>query len=133
MEAIVDRHHSMTNETILADRNHLAQKTMRLHPGARTDHGVALNFDEWADETPVANAAAVEIIRLSEKGRPVLVGTTSVEVSELISRMLKMKNIHHNVLNAKQHQREAEIVAEDLIRMPLSRISSAGRFSILLY
>jgi preprotein translocase subunit SecA len=47
-----------------------------------------------------------------DKGRPVLVGTTSVEISELLSRMLKMKGLKHNVLNAKLHQREAEIVAE---------------------
>ena len=53
-----------------------------------------------------------EIEKLSTAGRPVLVGTTSVEVSELLARMLKLKNIKHNVLNAKQHQREAEIVAE---------------------
>ncbi|MDW8394552.1 MAG: preprotein translocase subunit SecA [Chitinophagales bacterium] len=53
-----------------------------------------------------------EIVRLTEQGRPVLVGTTSVEVSELLSRMIKMKNLKHNVLNAKNHQREAEIVAE---------------------
>ncbi|MBA3649476.1 MAG: preprotein translocase subunit SecA [Chitinophagales bacterium] len=58
------------------------------------------------------NAAIDEIVKLSKAGRPVLVGTTSVEVSELLSRMLKFKNIKHNVLNAKQHQREAEIVAE---------------------
>jgi preprotein translocase subunit SecA len=58
------------------------------------------------------NAVAAEIIRLQEEGRPVLVGTTSVEVSELLSRTLKMKKIKHNVLNAKQHQREADIVAE---------------------
>ncbi|HAH57649.1 MAG TPA: hypothetical protein DCL86_05845, partial [Bacteroidales bacterium] len=45
-------------------------------------------------------------------GRPVLVGTTSVETSELLSRMLKLRNIKHNVLNAKLHQREADIVAE---------------------
>ena len=45
-------------------------------------------------------------------GRPVLVGTTSVEISELLSRMLKMKNIKHQVLNAKLHQKEADIVAE---------------------
>lgn len=49
---------------------------------------------------------------LKEKGRPVLVGTTSVEVSELLSRMLTQKKIQHNVLNAKQHAREATIVAE---------------------
>jgi len=58
------------------------------------------------------NAVIEEIIKLTEAGRPVLVGTTSVEISELLSRMLKMKGIKHNVLNAKQHQREAEIVAE---------------------
>jgi preprotein translocase subunit SecA len=58
------------------------------------------------------NATAQEIQDLVAKGRPVLVGTTSVENSELLSRMLKMRNIQHNVLNAKYHQREAEIVAE---------------------
>lgn len=52
-----------------------------------------------------------EIKSLVEQGRPVLVGTTSVEISELLSRMLKMQHIPHNVLNAKLHQREAEIVA----------------------
>ncbi|PSR02960.1 MAG: preprotein translocase subunit SecA, partial [Bacteroidetes bacterium SW_11_45_7] len=58
------------------------------------------------------NAIIEEIERLREAGRPVLVGTTSVDVSELISRMLERKNIKHNVLNAKNHQSEAEIVAE---------------------
>lgn len=58
------------------------------------------------------NAVVDEINELTEKGRPVLVGTTSVEISEILSRMLKMRNVKHNVLNAKQHQREAEIVAE---------------------
>ncbi len=58
------------------------------------------------------NAVAGEIIRLQKEGRPVLVGTTSVEVSELLSRTLSMRKIKHNVLNAKQHQREADIVAE---------------------
>ena len=58
------------------------------------------------------NAVIDEIVRLTKEGRPVLVGTTSVEVSELLSRMLKIRNIKHNVLNAKQHAREAEIVAE---------------------
>src|SRR5690606_18618712 len=48
----------------------------------------------------------------TEAGRPVLVGTTSVEISELLSRMLKLRGIKHNVLNAKLHQREADIVAE---------------------
>jgi preprotein translocase subunit SecA len=58
------------------------------------------------------NAVIDEIEQLRAKGRPVLVGTTSVEVSELLSRMLRVRKIDHNVLNAKQHQREAEIVAE---------------------
>ncbi|MBR0170248.1 MAG: preprotein translocase subunit SecA [Bacteroidales bacterium] len=53
-----------------------------------------------------------EIERLIGEGRPVLVGTTSVETSELLSKMLKMKRIPHNVLNAKLHQKEAEIVAQ---------------------
>jgi len=57
------------------------------------------------------NAVTEEIVRLRDANRPILVGTTSVEVSELLSRMLKLKGIQHNVLNAKQHQREAEIVA----------------------
>ena len=58
------------------------------------------------------NAVAEEIVKLTEAGRPVLVGTTSVEISELLSRMLKLRGIKHNVLNAKMHQREADIVAE---------------------
>jgi preprotein translocase subunit SecA len=58
------------------------------------------------------NAVIDEILDLNRKGRPVLVGTTSVEISELLSRMLKMKGLRHNVLNAKLHQREADIVAE---------------------
>lgn len=58
------------------------------------------------------NAVIEDIVKLREAGRPCLVGTTSVEISELLSRMLKMRGIEHNVLNAKQHQREAEIVAE---------------------
>ena len=58
------------------------------------------------------NAVADEIVALTEAGRPVLVGTTSVEISELLSRMLKLRNIKHQVLNAKMHQKEAEIVAE---------------------
>ena len=55
-------------------------------------------------------AVIEEIVRLVELGRPVLVGTTSVEISELLSKMLMMRKIKHNVLNAKLHQREAEIV-----------------------
>ncbi|MDQ3052067.1 MAG: preprotein translocase subunit SecA [Bacteroidota bacterium] len=58
------------------------------------------------------NAVIEEISALATAGRPVLVGTTSVEISELLSRMLKLRQVKHNVLNAKMHQREAEIVAE---------------------
>jgi preprotein translocase subunit SecA len=58
------------------------------------------------------NAVIAEIERLVSEGRPVLVGTTSVEISELLSRMLKLRGIKHNVLNAKQHALEAQIVAE---------------------
>ena len=58
------------------------------------------------------NAVIEEIVKLVGEGRPVLVGTTSVEISELLSRMLKLRGIKHNVLNAKQHQLEAQVVAE---------------------
>ena len=58
------------------------------------------------------NAVIEEIIDLKNNGRPILVGTTSVEISELLSRMLNMKKIHHQVLNAKQHAKEADVVAE---------------------
>ena len=58
------------------------------------------------------NAVIDEIVNLVNAGRPVLVGTTSVEISELLSRMLTLRKIPHNVLNAKLHQREAEIVAQ---------------------
>ena len=58
------------------------------------------------------NAVVDEIVELRGMGRPILVGTTSVEISEVLSRMLKIKNIDHQVLNAKQHAREADIVAE---------------------
>ena len=58
------------------------------------------------------NAVIQEIVETVAQGRPVLVGTTSVEISQLLSRMLTMRNIPHNVLNAKRHQQEAEIVAQ---------------------
>ena len=58
------------------------------------------------------NAVIEEIVKLVDAGRPVLVGTTSVEISELLSRMLKLRGIKHNVLNAKQHAQEAQVVAE---------------------
>lgn len=58
------------------------------------------------------NATIEQIEKYVQEGRPVLVGTTSVEISELLSRMLTMKKIKHQVLNAKLHQKEADIVAE---------------------
>ena len=57
------------------------------------------------------NAVIEDIIKLTELGRPVLVGTTSVEISELLGTILRKRGIKHNVLNAKMHQREADIVA----------------------
>ena len=65
-------------------------------------------------KTKKAKYAAVidRIVELSNAGRPVLVGTTDVETSELLSRMLRMRGIRHNVLNAKEHAREAEIIAQ---------------------
>ncbi len=58
------------------------------------------------------NAVIEDVTGLAQAGRPVLIGTTSVEISELLSRMLKMRNIPHNVLNAKMHKQEAQIVEE---------------------
>ncbi|HMN05273.1 MAG TPA: preprotein translocase subunit SecA [Flavobacteriales bacterium] len=76
-------------------------------PVARIDHEDLV----YKTKREKYNAVIDEIVKLQEAGRPVLVGTTSVEVSELMSKMLKMRGIKHDVLNAKQHQREAEIVA----------------------
>ncbi len=58
------------------------------------------------------NAVIEEVTQLSNAGRPVLIGTTSVEISELLGKMLSIRKISHNVLNAKQHKKEADIVAQ---------------------
>ena len=73
-----------------------------------------VDMDDMVYKTKREKFKAVidEIERLIGEGRPVLVGTTSVETSELLSKMLKMKKIPHNVLNAKLHQKEADIVAQ---------------------
>jgi preprotein translocase subunit SecA len=74
------------------------------------------------------NAVVEEIVDLNKIGRPVLVGTTSVEISELLSRYLKMRGIKHNVLNAKMHAREAEIVADAGVKgMVTIATNMAGR------
>ena len=72
------------------------------------------DFEDLVYKTKREKYSAVinEISELVKAGRPVLVGTTSVEISELLSKMLKLRNIKHNVLNAKLHQREAQIVLE---------------------
>ena len=72
------------------------------------------DMDDRVYKTAREKYAAVidEIETMRNAGRPVLVGTTSVEISELLSKMLKMRRVPHNVLNAKLHQREAQIVAE---------------------
>ncbi|MDX9883683.1 MAG: preprotein translocase subunit SecA [Prolixibacteraceae bacterium] len=77
-------------------------------PIARQDHEDMV----YKTKREKYNAVIAEIVDLYQAGRPVLVGTTSVEISELLSRMLKIRGIRHNVLNAKLHAREAEIVAE---------------------
>jgi len=73
-----------------------------------------VDMDDMVYKTKREKFKAVidEVERLIGEGRPVLVGTTSVETSELLSKMLKMKKIPHNVLNAKLHQKEADIVAQ---------------------
>ena len=58
------------------------------------------------------NAVIEEVTKLSQAGRPILIGTTSVEISELLSKMLNIRKVKHNVLNAKLHKKEADIVAE---------------------
>ncbi len=77
-------------------------------PVARMD----MNDRVYKTKKEKYNAVIDEIQRMVDCGRPVLVGTTSVEISELLSRMLTLRHIPHNVLNAKLHQREAEIVAQ---------------------
>ncbi len=80
-----------------------------------TNRPIARNdMDDMVYKTKREKFAAVitEIERLVAEGRPVLVGTTSVETSELLSKMLKLRKIEHNVLNAKLHKKEADIVAE---------------------
>ncbi len=76
-------------------------------PVARID----LNDRVYRTKKAKYKAVIEEIVRLVDQGRPVLVGTTSVEISELLSRMLQIQKIPHQVLNAKLHQKEAEIVA----------------------
>ena len=66
----------------------------------------------YKTEREKINAIIKDIVNLTKEGRPVLVGTTSVQQSEMLSRLLNLQKIEHNVLNAKQHAREADIVAE---------------------
>ena len=77
-------------------------------PIARKD----LNDRIYRTKREKYNAVIDEIVAMVEQGRPVLVGTTSVEISELLSKMLNLRKIKHNVLNAKLHQQEAQVVAE---------------------
>ena len=80
-----------------------------------TNRGISRNDKEdliYRSVREKFNAVIEDVTQLSASGRPVLIGTTSVEISELLSRMLKMRGVAHNVLNAKMHKSEAEIVAE---------------------
>ncbi len=77
-------------------------------PVIRVDHSDVV----YKTEKVKYNAVIDQIIECHKKGQPVLVGTVSIEKSEVLSKLLKLKGIKHNVLNAKQHEREAEIVAQ---------------------
>lgn len=77
-------------------------------PIARIDHQDKI----YKTKREKYNAVIEEVVALSNAGRPVLIGTTSVEISELLSKMLTLRKINHNVLNAKLHKKEAEIVEE---------------------
>lgn len=77
-------------------------------PIARIDHQDKI----YKTKREKYNAVIEEVVELTQAGRPVLIGTTSVEISELLSRMLTLRKIKHNVLNAKLHKKEAEIVEE---------------------
>jgi preprotein translocase subunit SecA len=80
-----------------------------------TNRGISRNDKEdliYRSVREKFNAVIEDVTQLSEAGRPVLIGTTSVEISELLSRMLKIRGVNHNVLNAKMHKQEAQIVEE---------------------
>ena len=80
-------------------------------PTNRKVQRVDMNDRVYKTKKEKYNAVIEEVEKMVKAGRPVLVGTTSVDISELLSRMLTMRHIPHNVLNAKLHQKEAEIVA----------------------
>ena len=93
-------------------------------PVVRKDHDDAIYKNKRAKYKAVIN----EISSYYEKGQPVLIGTISVEVSELLSKMLKQKGIPHNVLNAKHHKSEAEIVANAGLKKAITIATNmAGR------
>ena len=77
-------------------------------PIARKDHNDLI----YKTKREKYNAVIKDVVKVSKEGRPVLIGTTSVEISELLARMLSIKQIKHNVLNAKLHKKEADIVTE---------------------
>ena len=81
-------------------------------PTNRPVQRIDMNDRVYRTKKEKYNAVIEEVQAMLEKGRPVLVGTTSVEISELLSRMLTARRIPHNVLNAKLHQKEADIVAQ---------------------
>jgi len=77
-------------------------------PIARKDHNDLI----YKTKREKYNAVIEDVTKISNQGRPVLIGTTSVEISELLGRMLTIRKINHNVLNAKLHKKEADIVSE---------------------
>ncbi|MCH7548243.1 MAG: preprotein translocase subunit SecA [Candidatus Krumholzibacteriota bacterium] len=100
-----------TAETEAEEFNKIYKLEVQVIPTNETVRRI--DFDDliYRTKREKYNAIIEEIVRLNEKKLPILVGTISVEVSETLSRMLKRRGIKHNVLNAKHHQREAEIVA----------------------
>ena len=101
-----------TAETEAAEFWNIYKLDVVVIPTNRPIARIDMNDRIYRTQREKYNAVIEEIVSLTNQGRPVLVGTTSVEISELLSRMLRMRGIQHNVLNAKLHQKEAEIVAE---------------------
>ena len=111
---LYDKLEGMTGTAKTEEEEFLDTYNMRVisiptnRPVQRIDYPDAI----FANQKLKFNALVKEVIACHEKGQPVLVGTITIEVSELLSRMLKKEGIQHNVLNAKYHEKEAEIVAD---------------------
>ncbi|MDR2778800.1 MAG: preprotein translocase subunit SecA [Puniceicoccales bacterium] len=101
-----------TAETEAQEFNDIYHRSVVVIPTHRKCIRIDLNDEIYKTRREKYNAVIAEIKAANQKGQPVLVGTTSVESSELLSKMLKREMINHKVLNAKYHQQEAEIIAQ---------------------